>query len=153
MKQNGLIASSLFCSKRCLKCCWWVTTLLNRRGSASQTWPLSLALSVPAILPCAMLICYLPKQTFQSPPPASLKCLLMFCLPCCSLSLALRKHSTEITETHDDLSIIEKLLMMKGQHGSGSRHDTKTSNKSKDSVNVWPYLHRELSSTLVESAW
>lgn len=57
-----------------VKCSWREEAALNRGSSASETWPpFFLALPVPSILPCATLICYLPKQMLgtAAPPPAS----------------------------------------------------------------------------------
>lgn len=53
-----------------VKCFWREEAQLNRESSASKTWPpFFLALSVPSVLPCAMLICYLLKQMLGTATP------------------------------------------------------------------------------------
>lgn len=59
VEQNGCIALK---SKNSVYHFWREAALQNRKVYASQTWPFSLALPVTAVLPCSMMICYLPKQ-------------------------------------------------------------------------------------------
>lgn len=158
MERNGCIAFSEGSEKRS----WRASALLNTGSSASQTWPLSLALPAPAVLPCATLICYLPKQMpalasqRHSPVPHfthELPADVLSALALCFTLVSLKRHSGEIPETSLTSLLKRSRKLIKGLRSVLDQTWHKDIQHEWTRCQCLAYLHSELSRTLVESAW